>query len=107
MKWIILYMYTVDIDTDTLDSHIHVLPLSLYCSPLMAFTVNVCESSSLGEITAPPRGNVPRGFWVRDCSLTKYSRSPNSLFRTKNLDSENVGGNLTSFHIYDAVHHEL
>ena len=61
------------------------LPLSLYCSPLMALTVKVCESSSLGEMTAPARGSIPRGFWGRDCSLTKYSRKPASLFKTKNL----------------------
>ncbi|KAF3857505.1 hypothetical protein F7725_009364 [Dissostichus mawsoni] len=33
--------------------------MSLYCSPLMALTVKVCESSSLGEMTAPARGAYP------------------------------------------------
>lgn len=61
-------------------------PLSLYCSPLMALTVKVCESSSLGEMTAPANGSIPRGFWGRDCSLTKYSSRPCSLFKTKNLE---------------------
>lgn len=62
-------------------------PLSLYCSPLMALTVKVCESSSLGEMTAPAKGNVPLGFWCRNCSFTKYSSSPASLFSTKNLET--------------------
>lgn len=62
-------------------------PLSLYCSPLIALTVKVCESSSLGEMTAPAKGNVPLGFWCRDCSFTKYSSSPASLFNTKNLET--------------------
>lgn len=63
-------------------------PLSLYCSPLMALTVKVWQSSSLGEMTAPARGSIPRGFWGRDCSLTKYSSRPTSLFRTKNLQEK-------------------
>lgn len=66
-------------------------PLSLYCSPLMALTVKVCESSSLGEMTAPAKGSMPRGFCGRDCSLTKYSSRPASLFKTKNLKSNNTG----------------
>lgn len=67
-------------------------PLSLYCSPLMALTVKVWESSSLGEMTAPARGSVPRGFCGRDCSLTKYSSTPASLFNTKNLQGRNERG---------------
>lgn len=62
-----------------------VLPLSLYCSPLAALTVKVWESSSLGEITAPASCKVPLGFRCLDCSFTKYSSRPASLFKTKNL----------------------
>jgi hypothetical protein len=54
----------------------------------MALTVKVWESSSLGDMTAPAKGSVPRGFWGLDCSLTKYSNNPASLLRTKNLHEE-------------------
>lgn len=64
----------------------------------MALTVKVCESSSLGEMTAPANGSVPRGFWGRDCSLTKYSSRPASLFKTKNLKTKPLALSVLPWH---------
>lgn len=64
------------------------VPLNLYISPLAEQTTNMCGTSSLGDIIAPAKDKVPRGFWLLLCSFTKYCRIPVSKSSTKYLFKE-------------------